>query len=84
MLANYSTTDGGSGVKAIIGSAANGAPIDTASLGAKVFTVSASVQVGNRATLSFSYVVRYQIRAQFDQDKVHNSGSTIPIKVELR
>jgi hypothetical protein len=58
--------------------------IDTASSGGKTFTVNASDQVGNTpAPQSASYTVGYGVVALYDQTKVHKSGSTVPIKIQV-
>jgi len=55
--ANYSCTDGGSGVKTCNGTVADGAPIDLSSAGTGNFSVEASDQAGNTAGRSISYTV---------------------------
>ena len=60
VAAHYSCTDRGSGVASCVGSVANGANIDTGSLGSKTFTVNARDNAGNPAICSVSYsVVRF-------------------------
>ena len=57
--ASYSCVDGGSGLNAsgCVGTAANGAGINTVSAGVKTFTVNVTDAVGNTATTSVSYTV---------------------------
>jgi hypothetical protein len=84
VIASYSCTDGGSGVASCIGSSATGSNIDTSSVGAKTFTLSATDNVGNSAPpKSVSYTVTYSLNVLFDQTKAVKSGSTIPIKIQL-
>lgn len=84
VAASFTCQDGGSGVATCNGSAANGGNIDTASVGSKTFTVSATDNAGNAATpQSVSYSVNFGISVLFDQTKAAKSGSTIPIKIQL-
>ena len=84
VASNYTCTDGGSGVASCAGPVASGSNIDTASSGGKTFTVNASDQVGNTpAPQSASYTVGYGVVALYDQTKVHKSGSTVPIKIQV-
>jgi hypothetical protein len=59
--ADYSCQDeaGGSGLASCVGTAANGAALDTATVGAKTFTVMAADHAGNTASLSHTYSVVY-------------------------
>ena len=59
--AAYACTDGagGSGIATCSGAVANGQAIDTAAIGAKSFTVTATDAVGNSATNTVSYQVVY-------------------------
>ena len=59
VLADYSCADepGGSGLESCDGSVANGAAVDTASLGQKTFTVNASDHAGNTESQSVTYTV---------------------------
>ena len=59
VLAAYSCTDepGGSGLVSCTGSVAGGAPVDTGSVGAKSFTVSATDAAGNSSSQTVSYSV---------------------------
>lgn len=76
-------TTPGSGVATCAGTAAGGAAIDTASVGAKTFTVSARDNAGNTSSLSVTYTVAYNVCALYDQAQAHKAGSTVPIKLEL-
>jgi Tol biopolymer transport system component len=67
--ADYSCTDDGSGVTTCAGPAASGAAVDTSSVGAKSFLVTALDGVGNSATQSASYSVGYQVSTLYDLSK---------------
>ncbi|HWW75176.1 MAG TPA: SBBP repeat-containing protein, partial [Pyrinomonadaceae bacterium] len=81
--ASYNCSDGGSGVVACVGPAANGGAIDTSAVGAKSFTVTAADAVGNVSTKTVTYFVGYGVCALYDQTKAHKSGSTVPVKLNL-
>lgn len=82
--ANYTCTDGGSGVATCSGTVASGSPIDTASVGSKTFTVNATDKVGNVAPpQSVSYSVSYGVCILYDPTRAVQSGSTIPLKIQL-
>jgi pimeloyl-ACP methyl ester carboxylesterase len=83
VLASYSCADAGSGVASCAGTSANGAAIDTATPGLTTFTVSARDPAGNETASSVAYSVIYNIGALYDQGKAKNSGSTVPIKIQL-
>jgi hypothetical protein len=61
VAASYSCVDqpGGSGVASCTGTVANGAPIDTSSLGEHSFEVTSSDRAGNTGSKVVSYVVGY-------------------------
>jgi hypothetical protein len=86
----YSCSDGGSGVASCSGPVANGAGIDTSSVGSKTFTVIATDNVGNASSQSAGYTVGYGVGSGapadcivYSQTKASNGGTTIPIKLEL-
>lgn len=83
--ASYSCADetGGSGLKTCVGTVANGAALDTSSVGVKTFTVNAEDNAGNTSIEEVSYTVNYGVCALYDQSKSHKSGSTVPIKLQL-
>ena len=64
------------------GSAAT-APISTSSVGSFTATLTGSNVAGNTATAVCSYTVSYRIALKYDTTKQWNSGTTVPIKVEL-
>lgn len=80
----FTCTDGGSGIASCVGTSANGSSLNTASIGAKVFTVSATDNVGNSATpTNVNYTINFGVSVLFDQSKAAKSGSTIPIKIRF-
>ena len=81
--ADYNCADAGTGVQSCVGTVANGAPINTATVGAKTFTVTATDYSGNQSSRTVSYSVGYGIVALFDQTREHNSGSNIPISLKI-
>jgi hypothetical protein len=82
--ANFSCTDGGSGVATCSGSVANGSPIDNATVGSKTVTVNAADNVGNVASpQSVTYSVGYGVCLLYDPTRSVQSGSTIPLKIQL-
>lgn len=99
VLASYSCEDGaGSGASGCIGDLTNGATIDTtlAALGSHTFTVKATDNLGNAASKSADYSVKYsqtsgrKILAPLQQvtdptqlTKTYNLGRTLPIKFQL-
>ena len=62
MIADYACADeaGGSGLDSCVGTVADGAAINTATLGAKTFSVTATDEAGNDRTVSVSYTVTDQ------------------------
>lgn len=91
VFADYSCEDesGGSGIASCTGSVANGAAIDTASVGAKTFTVTAEDNAGNISVEEVTYNVIYNFGG-FTQPvenlptlNIANAGSAIPVKFSL-
>ena len=82
---NYSCNDdGGSGIANCTGTSPTGGLLDTSSVGAKIFSVSAVDNVGNSAVPSnVNYTVGFGIDVLFDQNKAHKAGSTVPVKIRL-
>ena len=62
---------------------ANGAAIDTSSVDAKTFTVTAIDLDGNQSTKTVNYTVSYGFVNLFDQTKAQKPGGTIPIKLQI-
>lgn len=86
--ANYACQDeaGGSGLSSCVGDVPNGSPIDTGSVGARTFTVTASDNAGNTASATSTYRVIYSFTGftgPVDNPDVLNvakAGRTIPLK----
>lgn len=89
VAANFSCSDGGSGVASCVGTVASGANINTGSGGTKTFTVNATDNVGNTSTVSVNYNVSYNFTGFFQPVdnlptlNVVKAGSAIPIKFSL-
>ena len=91
VLADYACDDGagGSGVASCVGDVLDGTALDTASVGAKTFTVDATDNAGNPASATHNYSVVYDFSGFFppvDNPPVFNSakaGSAIPTKFSL-
>ena len=83
--ADYACNDeaGGSGLASCVGTVANGAAIDTGSVGLKSFTVDAADNAGNQASLTHNYTVKYDICLLYDNTKAHQPNSTVPIRIFL-
>jgi hypothetical protein len=88
--ADYSCDDGtGSGVASCVGNVADGAAIDTSSVGSKTFTVDATDNAGNTGQATSSYSVVYDFSGFFapvDALPTLNSvkaGSAVPVKFSL-
>jgi hypothetical protein len=90
VTASYSCTDGGSGVALCASPVANGANINTASAGAKTFTVNAADNVGNSSSATVSYSVNYNfsgfLSPVYNPPTVNlgKAGRTYPAKFQLR
>jgi len=91
LTADYSCADetGGSGLATCAGPVADGAALDTSSVGARSFTVTATDNAGNDASLTHSYRVVYPFGG-FDSPidnaptvNAAKAGSTIPVKFTL-
>ena len=82
VLAAYACADGGSGVASCVGNVANGAGIDTASVGNKTFTVTGTDNVGNVRVQTVPYIVTYKICLQYDPTKAFH-GNSAPIRLQL-
>jgi hypothetical protein len=80
--ADYTCADNLSGTTCE-GTIAQGSALDTAMAGGKTFVVGATDGAGNPASLTVTYAVGYQANPLYDTAKLHKSGSTIPIKLQL-
>jgi hypothetical protein len=91
VLADYACQDeaGGSGLASCVGAVADGTQIDTATVGAKTFTVNAEDNAGNTATLTHNYSVVYDFAGFFqpvenpDAWNMAKAGQGIPVKFSL-
>jgi hypothetical protein len=83
MSANYSCSDASSGVESCSGTVESEGSLDTSSIGAKTFLVTAVDHAGNSTSTSVNYTVIYGTQVIFDQTKAHKAGSTVPIKIRL-
>lgn len=92
VTASYSCSDeaGGSGLASCVGDTTEGASLDTATVGAKTFTVIATDQAGNRSSITHSYRVVYPFEG-FNQPidglpalNRSRPGSSIAVKWGLR
>ncbi len=83
VAANYSCTDGGSGVTTCTGTVPSGSNLNTSAVGAETFSVNATDNVGNASNQSESYSVSYNICLLYDPTKAVESNATIPIKFDL-
>ena len=82
VTADYACSDGGSGIATCAGPVATGAAIDTASVGAKTFTVNATDHVANASVLSVGYNVTYRICLQYDPNQPMN-GRGLNLSLQL-
>jgi hypothetical protein len=83
VAASYSCVDGGSGVASCSGPVANGANVNTATVGANSFTVNAVDQVGNSSMSVGSYSVVFNVCPLYATNTAKKSGSAYPIKLQL-
>ena len=91
VLADYECQDeaGGSGLASCVGTVADGAAIDTSSVGSKSFTVNAEDNAGNTNSLTHNYSVVFNWSGFFrpvDNPSTMNvvrAGSAIPVKFSL-
>lgn len=88
VLASWSASDSLSGIDSARGTVDSGMAIDTSSIGAKSFTVTATDLAGNTETKTVNYSVIYDFDGFFqpiDMDGINSAkaGSSIPIKFSL-
>jgi hypothetical protein len=81
--------DGGSGIATCTGTVADGAAVDTATVGWKTFTVTATDNQGNTNSTTVEYQVVYDWSGVLqpvnrDGSSVFRAGSTVPVKFQLR
>jgi DNA/RNA endonuclease G (NUC1) len=58
IAASYACADAGAGTASCAGTVGNGAPIDTSSLGSKIFVVTAADAIGNGSSATATYTVK--------------------------
>ncbi|MBU4340311.1 MAG: PxKF domain-containing protein [Euryarchaeota archaeon] len=88
LIASWSAYDLLSGVASATGTASNGSTIDTDTVGAKVFSVTATDYAGNNVTQTASYTIAYnflgiQPPIRSDGSSIFKLGSTIPVKFRV-
>lgn len=82
----FSCSDDDSGVKSCVGTTANGASLDTGSIGSKTVTVNAEDEAGNTASRTNTYNVHWPFggfEAPFGRANDFNAGQTFPAKFSL-
>ncbi|MCU1353648.1 MAG: Hyalin, partial [Acidimicrobiales bacterium] len=89
--AGYSCADeaGGSGLASCVGTIANGGSLNTSTVGAKSFTITAKDNAGNTTTKTVHYNVIYAFGGVLqpinaDGSSLFKLGSTVPVKFQLR
>ncbi|HJQ35478.1 MAG TPA: PxKF domain-containing protein [Pyrinomonadaceae bacterium] len=91
VAASYNCSDGGntpSGIDTCTGTVANGAGVNTSSVGSHTFSVTATDKAGNTASKSVTYGVVYDWSGflqpiNVDGTSVFKLGSTVPVKFRL-
>lgn len=89
VYADYGCEDPGSGVASCVGTVADGAAIDTSTVGAKNFTVDAEDNGGYQSSRTHTYNVVYDFAGFFspvDNPPVQNSmkaGAAVPVSFSL-
>jgi hypothetical protein len=83
VASNYGCTDGGSGLRSCTGPVTSGSNVFTATVGMDTFTVNAADNVNNASNSSVQYAVTYKVCPFYDSTKTYNTGSAIPIRVEI-
>jgi len=83
LVASYACEDDGSGLASCAGAVPSGQPLDSGTVGARNFTVTATDNVGNVTTASAAYTVSYGICSSFRSDVARKAGSTYPVKIRL-
>lgn len=88
ILADWLVRDEISGIASVTATAPNGAIIDTASLGTKIFEVRAVDEAGHEQIQTVSYSVHYLYKGILqpinpDGSSIFKLGSTVPVKFRL-
>jgi hypothetical protein len=91
VAADYACQDeSGAGLASCVGDVADGAPVDTSTVGANTFTVTAADTAGNVSSVTHSYGVVYDFSGFLEPVKNPNTvntgkaGRTYPVKWQLR
>lgn len=84
VVANWTATDSGSGIGTTTATVESGANIDTGTVGAKIFTVTATDKAGNFASLTVHYTVKYGFKGLLAPyvapPRAYKINSSIPLK----
>jgi len=83
VAANYSCSDGGSGVASCGGTVPNGTNLNTAVAGPNTVTVNATDRAGNSNVSVASYTVVFNVCSLYDSNLAKKIGSAYPIKLQL-
>jgi len=83
VLADFACADNLSGNATCVGTVAGASPLDTATPGARTFTVNTTDEAGNATTVNVNYTVGYRLETFYESDKAHKAGSTVPVKLQL-
>lgn len=89
VTADFTCADTESGVASCVGSVANGAALNTSTVGTKIFTVTATDKAGNTASVTRTYSVQYEFFGFFQPVdnlptvNVGKAGRTFPLKWRL-
>jgi hypothetical protein len=82
--ADWSATDALSDIASAVATVASGSPIDTATVGPKAFTVTATDKAGNEASVTVTYTVKYGFKGLLAPyqapPKAFKINSSIPLK----
>lgn len=88
VLANWQTSDPGSGIDSVTATVPNGTAIDTVTVGTKSFSVNASDKSGNQANETVSYDVVYNFSGLTVSTKGKNDiirlGSSVLVSFQLK
>lgn len=87
VLADWSANDAVSGICSASGTVPNGNQIDTATPGAKIFTVKAEDMAGNKVGQTVTYYVQYDFGGFLPpivSGKEYKINRTIPVKFQLK
>lgn len=77
VAANYSCTDSLSGIASCIGTIANGAPLDTSTVGSRSFSVNATDSAGNSGSTQVTYQVVAATEDSSDSDGGGGGGGAL-------